>query len=418
LNKCYEVNEIVEFHLGIVARRIYEINVIIYLLGALWSYVSVFAASMSSNVPIPFINNGLVCDISIDSSASCNHLYLFYIALMSLICVPISCLELTEMKSMGIALAAYRFIALFAMMVTSVTFIWSRSLMSESSVTGAPPVQISTGTESPFYSDMTAIVWRGIGVIFPISIYAQIFHHSVPGLAKPLRDKRHVPLVFIAVVMTTCVLYCLLGFTVSLYFGFAVNSICTLNWSNYSALYNNAFWAKIVGYTIVLFPPIDIISAFPLNAITLGNNMLTCFVHDPIQQVHRPTIVMFRLIAVIPPIIGSMLVHDLASILQYTGCVGVVMAFLFPLALQWKSSSTIRQMAIRHELSQQADWKYDKSTLSFDEAATADASIRANWLLGGPLGRLLNSVASLAIVGAFSIVGLTVVVILSIVEAK
>ena len=36
----------------------------------------------------------------------------------------------------------------------------------------------------------------------------------------------------------------------------------------------------MISYLVVLFPPIDIISAFPLNAITLGNNLLCAFVED------------------------------------------------------------------------------------------------------------------------------------------
>ena len=416
-NKCYEVNEIVEFHLGLPARRFYELMVLMYMLGALWSYASVFAASLASNVPVPFINGGRVCDVSLDASSACNHLYLFYIAVVAAICVPLSCMELTEMKAMGIILALFRFISLTAMMATSVAAIWSRPLMAETS-TSAVPVQISVGDSPPYYSDLTAVVWRGLGVVFPISIYAQIFHHSVPGLSQPVRNKSHVPIVFMAVVMTTCVLYCLLGFTVGLYFGSAVKSTCTLNWSNYAELHDHAWWATLLGYTIVLFPPIDIISAFPLNAITLGNNMLTCFVHDPIRQKHRPTVVAFRLIAVIPPLIGACFVHDLASILQWTGFVGVSMAFIYPTILQYKSAQTIRLMAQRHELQQQAGWRHDKSSLSFDEAASCQASINANRVLGGPIGKIVNSIATQSSVLVFSVIGLIVVVVLTFVNAE
>ena len=83
-----------------------------------------------------------------------------------------------------------------------------------------------------------------------------------------------------------------------------------------------------MSYLIVLFPPIDIISAFPLYAITLGNNLLAGFVTDPVQQERRRVVVAFRLLAAVPPLIGSMLVHDLAAILKYTGFVGFIIAFM------------------------------------------------------------------------------------------
>ena len=43
-------------------------------------------------------------------------------------------------------------------------------------------------------------------------------------------------------------------------------------------------WALFISYLIVLFPPLDVVSAFPLNGLTLGNNMLTAFVTDPAKQ--------------------------------------------------------------------------------------------------------------------------------------
>jgi hypothetical protein len=43
-------------------------------------------------------------------------------------------------------------------------------------------------------------------------------------------------------------------------------------------------WALIISYIVVLFPPLDVISAFPLNGLTLGNNLMTAFVTDPAKQ--------------------------------------------------------------------------------------------------------------------------------------
>lgn len=35
-----------------------------------------------------------------------------------------------------------------------------------------------------------------------------------------------------------------------------------------------AWWAKAVSLYVMCFPALDVVSAFPLNAITLGNNMM------------------------------------------------------------------------------------------------------------------------------------------------
>ena len=79
---------------------------------------------------------------------------------------------------------------------------------------------------------------------------------------------------------------------------------------------------------IVLFPPLDIISAFPLNAVTLGNNLLTTFVlvsaclllhaplelmvahtQDPQKRAQRRFSMPFRIIAAAVPCIGAAIVR-------------------------------------------------------------------------------------------------------------
>jgi hypothetical protein len=37
-------------------------------------------------------------------------------------------------------------------------------------------------------------------------------------------------------------------------------------------------WAQFAQYIIILFPALDVMSAYPLNAMTLGNNLMVAFV--------------------------------------------------------------------------------------------------------------------------------------------
>lgn len=63
----------------------------------------------------------------------------------------------------------------------------------------------------------------------------------------------------------------------------------------------------------MLFPAIDVVSAFPLNGITLGNNIHTAVCMGTKYMNNRKVQILFRLIAAIPPIIGATLVRDLAQ---------------------------------------------------------------------------------------------------------
>ncbi len=145
-------------------------------------------------------------------------------------------------------------------------------------------------------------------------------------------------------------MYISLGLIVGLYYGSSAEQTCTLNWSHYNGRADPSDaapgWAKFISYLVVLFPPIgmsawhvmcscgcarclvchvlhvcgvmfhrmpppDVLSAYPLNCITLGNNLVTAFVTDPVKLTRRRYIIPFRLISCVLPLCGAMVVKDL-----------------------------------------------------------------------------------------------------------
>eukprot|EP00957_Ditylum_brightwellii_P004515 343095-Ditylum_brightwellii.AAC.1 len=69
------------------------------------------------------------------------------------------------------------------------------------------------------------------------------------------------------------------------YFGKNVKQSSNLNWKYYtggtgrlsedgSEYIDIAWWARFISTFVVIFPAVDVISAFPLHAITLGNNLV------------------------------------------------------------------------------------------------------------------------------------------------
>ena len=368
-----EMNELVDIFLGLKARRLYEVLLCIYMIGALWSYSAVFAQSMAGQLAISAIANN----------------YLFYLALFSVVVVPLTCLEMTELKPLAISLAIFRFVSLGTMMLTALISLYSFPAPSDD---GAPPV--STATSAPYVSDIGVFQLAGLATVFPVSIYSQIFHHSVPGLAHPLQDKRRLPQVFTSVLLTTFALYAGLGITVGLYYGSGVKDVCTLNWVEYSGERGlgrdgRGGVASFISYLIVLFPPIDIISAFPLNAITLANNIMSAVVQPHLHTQRRYT-VPFRLLAALLPLIGACFVRSLDSILHYTGCVGVLIAFLYPVLLQWQSQ------------------KIDRMGAHPDEDEVEEEVV-----LKGKVKDFVNGGLAMGGVLTFSVVGLVAVIVLS-----
>lgn len=137
-----------------------------------------------------------------------------------------------------------------------------------------------------------------------------------------------------AVFVTTLVLYGLLGTILILYYGKYIEPTCSLNFLFYrgGAPYNQPipWFAHVISFIIILFPALDVLSAGPLNAIVLGNNLLSAFVKNEALKQRRIVKIPFRLVAALPPILVACLVRNLATILQYVGLVGFFINFIFP----------------------------------------------------------------------------------------
>jgi ABC-type phosphate transport system permease subunit len=190
-------------------------------------------------------------------------------------------------------------------------------------------------------------------------VFANIFHHSIPGLSHPVGDKRKVGKVFTATNIFTVAAYITLGCTLGTAFGKGIQQSSNLNWRTFHAAtgyidsYGNvvdaAWWTKIISNYIMLFPAVDVVSAYPLNAITLGNNIFGAAYGKRIHEVekNRTLRTCYRLLASIPPIIFGILVRELGTITDYTGTFGFLIGLCFPASLYMAS----RTMAQQHNFS-------------------------------------------------------------------
>ena len=99
--KKYEMNELCALLLGWPGKIIYEGALALCLYGNLWALSTIFAESMSSNVPLPVGPNNynwFTCNVYTDGSSNCDALYKIYIGVFALFVIPMTCLNLTEQK--------------------------------------------------------------------------------------------------------------------------------------------------------------------------------------------------------------------------------------------------------------------------------------------------------------------------------
>jgi hypothetical protein len=326
-----------------------------YMYAALWAYSTVFASSFAANVPVSFLNGGQTCNIE-DGGSGCLGPFFVWLAVFGLFAVPLSCLELKEQ----VAVQVVMFVARLAVVLMMTGTVLAGYSCTGGTVFAGEPVDYRAST--PLFDT------NGLATVMPVSIYAFIFHHSVPILSQPVKDKRSLPTVFRYAFLIVGGAYVSLGLILAVYFGEDVAGQCNLKWRDYvgcvaphpdgSAITvaDQTPLAKVVSFVILIFPALDVLSAYPLNAVTLGNNLLSaCYGHvDSAEEreagkeaaqrgrfaCSRFTLrrVAFRLLAAVPPIVAGGLSTlygiNLTQILSFAGLIGVGIAFGIPSLLR------------------------------------------------------------------------------------
>ena len=223
-----------------------------------------------------------------------------------------------------------------------------------SSILSTSPPYIGKGVDWGLKTD-------GMGLLISSMCFSMLFQHSIPGLMAAIdpNKRKSVKQVFGAALTTSCFLYIILGVTMALYFGSTILPSSNLNFVDFNfgmGEPSNAM-ANILSYTIVLFPVFGSISVYPLIAITLSNNLhVSTARFTGWTQDDRKAKIFWRLIAAVPPILLSLLVRNLSTIIQFSGLFAVPIAYLFPALLQLYSKSTTEF----HEIPEEFSWHFNQ----------------------------------------------------------
>jgi amino acid permease len=264
-HRKFEVNSLCRVFVGKTGLRIYTAFICLYIYCTLWAYTSVFASAMAK--AFPFFNGG-----DFDSN------YFIFALVFAAMVVPMSCMELDEQVVVQVLMTGARFLMLGLMVGTS-------SLCAQD-------IHSTTGNN---FQEAPMIRLAGAHKMLPIMVFAHIYHHSVPGLAHPVADKKKLSGIFRATIIFSTIAYAFIGIILASTFGASIEQSSNLNWKSFTggtAVVNEsgeivsiAWWAKAISIYVLCFPALDVISAFPLNAITLGNNMMGSFYGRKIHEV-------------------------------------------------------------------------------------------------------------------------------------
>jgi len=97
-----------------------------------------------------------------------------------------------------------------------------------------------------------------------------------------------------------------------------------------------------MAYYIVLFPSLDVCSAYPLGVFTVSNNIFILFTGSDSTQLDKYKfgkliLVAFRLVCAVLPVVASLFIANLVFIVKYAGLLGLFICYFFPIILQLRS---------------------------------------------------------------------------------
>jgi hypothetical protein len=409
-----EVADLCHFFYGGRARGLFACVLSPYLFGGMVAHGVVFANSFAANVPVFFSNGGKTCTVAVTGNAhdgaACLGPFLLYLVVFALLGLPLACCELKEQRNVQMTMFGARVV---------VVLLLSCSVLAGFACDGTVFVPEERDASSPV---ATAPLFglAGLPRILPVSVYAFIFHHSTPVISQVVADKRLIPRAFgMALAITGC-FYALLGVTVAAWFGGDVNAQCNLNWKSYvgcvppkadgrAATMDDQGWgARLLAFVILVFPALDVLSAFPLSAITLGNNLRSAInprllqselsagvVKPPPGAARRAARLLlllvpesrrartraaaFRLLAAAPPLFVSALATwlglNLGQIFRVVGALGIVIALVVPALLRIQSYA--RHEAVLRAVQEAVTEAQAGGTLGAAEAEEAGAAIVA-----------------------------------------
>ena len=185
---------------------------------------------------------------------------------------------------------------------------------------------------------------KGLPNFFGVCIYAFMCHHSLPSIITPIKSKAKFIYMLSLAYICILVFYLLLSFTGVFAFGNKLEDFYTLNFEP-THNSNDSLVLKVIKYYLSLFPVFTISASFPIIAITLRNNLIGLYSLTKKGNVNTKMLHLFPLITLIPPLIISLITHDLQLLVGITGSyAGVCIQYIFPALLVYFG----RRESIRH----------------------------------------------------------------------
>lgn len=153
---------------------------------------------------------------------------------------------------------------------------------------------------------------------------------------------------------------------------------------------------RALSYYLILFPTLDVMSAFPLNTICVSNNIYMALTGRDTSVIGKGKYdwiirLLVRLFTAILPLGLAFAAANLVFILKYAGLLGFAMYFLFPAVLQLRSSYVCSKMFGRAEDNRKTESMMLSTSGGFENSPLVNAAKKSLWEYMTPYSSIILS---------------------------
>lgn len=245
VRRKFEVVELCEIFFNKWVKYLYLVILNIYCFLASWSFATVAGSSWALNVPYDF-SNVEKCEVAsnpfhhnvLPTEDACRNAYYFSLFLYAILVVSLSLVDLREQAIIQMILGLMRFLTVGAIIVYSLAKLAEggdvcekSSPLSNGSEFGGGLIPLEN-TSTRFTSGKDIVVkfdalnWL---MAMPIFTYAFILHQGIASLTHPIKQKRYLGHLTVAMFSTALFCYMTLGIIAPLWFKANIQETITLN---------------------------------------------------------------------------------------------------------------------------------------------------------------------------------------------
>lgn len=356
----FTVPELCEIFVGKWLHQVYVVLILLYIFSALLGFTTVFATTMSNYVSLPLFNDGQTCLVN-GSTQGCTYLRNFWICILALIVIPLSIKGVKEQATFQAFMACMRFLGAFIMAATCLyAFKYQNHLFG-------PQMGLSNAGRADDWKMNDFFNFREALEIVPVSIFIQNMNSFVNLVARDLDNKKDMRSILTLGMGLTLILYVAIGAVVAWYFYYdEIPETANILWAN--ILTTNFTLVKPAALFVLLFPAMDAISVFSLNAVNMAGKLMAGLYHDRMDKAEKDKFLLrfFRLTCAIPPLICSFFVGDnLDKVYACAGSVAIPISMVIPAYLNIISQQkVVSDLGFRSARTRYSDWRSRPAVLA------------------------------------------------------